>query len=237
VRQVHTAHPQAPDPTPPRDTPSLPPQPAAPPLGKFLGDPAGGSAGAHSDALRATTRMAVQSPAAGAMSAAPATSSATSSGRAPVREELYVERLIASLAYHRTADAATTVMACRELQQLLKTPERLYFLLNHPHFQSKGLVVLTTLLEDPTSEQAYAGVSALSNLASDTQGVSALLFPKVMTMDPFAVVAMTFTALGTLILANPAVDDNSVRACWAGAYARSLLSSFASQLNLSVFMV
>ena len=120
----------------------------------------------------------------------------TAMGRQPLREELYVERLIASLAYHRTAEEAMTVTACREMQQLVATPERLFFLLNHPHFQSKGLVVLTSLLEDPLSAQAHAGISVLSDLASDTQGASALLNPKVMTMDPFAVVAMAYTAIG-----------------------------------------
>lgn len=147
----------------------------------------------------------------------------TAMGRQPLREELYVERLVASLAYHRTAEEAMTVTACREMQQLVATPERLFFLLNHPHFQSKGLVVLTSLLEDPLSPQAHAGISVLSDLASDTQGASALLNPKVMTMDPFAVVAMAYTAIGKLIIANTASDDHSVRACWDAAHVLHML--------------
>ena len=147
----------------------------------------------------------------------------TSMGRQPLREELYVERLIASLAYHRTAEEASTVTACREMQQLVATPERLFFLLNHPHFQSKGLVVLTSLLEDPLSPQAHAGISVLSDLASDTQGASALLNPKVMTMDPFAVVAMAYTAIGKVIIANMGSDDNSVRACWDAVHVLHML--------------
>jgi hypothetical protein len=35
-----------------------------------------------------------------------------------------------------------------------------------------------------------------------------------MTMDPFAVIAMAYTAIGKVILANMASDDHSVRACW-----------------------
>lgn len=147
----------------------------------------------------------------------------TSMGRQPLREELYVERLIASLAYHRTAEESMTVTACREMQQLVATPERLFFLLNHPHFQAKGLVVLTSLLEDPLSAKAHAAISVLSDLASDTQGASALLHPKVMTMDPFAVVAMAYTAIGKLIIANTGSDDHSVRACWDAVHVLHML--------------
>lgn len=81
----------------------------------------------------------------------------TAMGRQPLREELYVERLIASLAYHRTAEEAMTVTACREMQQLVATPERLFFLLNHPHFQAKaGAVQYSCRIQLPIIASAKA---------------------------------------------------------------------------------